>query len=50
MIGLDVLGLQVTQPVVAKRFYDALGPPPVTVQRSGPDPGGYMVSEPGLKE
>ena len=50
MVGLDVLGFQVTQPVVAKRFYDAPGPPPVTVQRSGPDPGGYVVSEPGLKE
>ena len=50
VIGLDVLGLQVAQPVVAKRFYDALGPPPVTVQRSGPDPGGYVVSEPGIKE
>ena len=50
MIDLDVLGLQAPQPVVAKRFYDAPGPPPVTVQRSGPDPGGYVVSEPGLKE
>ena len=45
-----MLGLQVAQPVVAKRFYDAPGPPPATVQRSGPDPGGYVVSEPGLKE
>ena len=50
MIGLDVLGFQVTQPVVAKRFYDAPGPPPVTVQRSGPDPGGYVVFQPGIKE
>ena len=50
MIGLNVLGLQVAQSVVAKRFYDARGPPPVTVQCSGPDPGGYVVSEPRLKE
>ena len=45
-----MLGLQVTQPVVAKRFYDAPGPPLVTVQCSGPDPGGYVVFQPGIKE